>query len=412
MSLPAQADIYVLANDGQVRGELNNTDESPRQKYVILTPEGVTVTLDRGQVKQIIPQSAAEIEFEKIRPTFADTAEDQWKLAEWCRENSLTSQRQDVLEHVIELNPDMRQARLALGYQQVDGHWMQKEQIMQQRGYVRYKGEWRLPQEVELIERRQKEDAAERQWFGTLKRWRMLAGRIRPCRSSPRFAACDPRSARRAGAAASIAPFGARSSVRMLYVQALAAVGTPAAMRTLVDHSLDDGDEEIRLACLDRIVGQPTPEIVAAYVAALKSDSNVRINRAARALGRLGDKSAVGPLIDSLVTTHVVQEGAENPNSDQRRLFAAGRHGVFRRNRRQESPAHLQQPAGARCLGRTDRRRKSELRREGVENLVRLAENENANRRAPRLNTPERIRQRRHSGSDDGLMPRSTMLHP
>ena len=93
ISPPARADIYVLANDGQVRGELKNTGESPRQKYVILTPEGMTVTLDRSQVKQIIPQSPAEIEFEKIRPTFADTAEDQWKLAEWCRENSLTRQR-------------------------------------------------------------------------------------------------------------------------------------------------------------------------------------------------------------------------------------------------------------------------------------------------------------------------------
>ncbi len=314
MSLPAQADIYVLANDGQVRGELKNTDESPRQKYVILTPEGVTVTLDRGQVKQIIPQSSAEIEFEKIRPTFADTADDQWKLAEWCRENSLTKQRQDVLEHVIELNPDMRQARLALGYQLVDGHWMQKEQIMQQRGYVRYKGEWRLPQEVELIERRQKEDAAERQWFGTLKRWRMwLDGSARA--DQARDSLLSIRDPYAVPALAQLLHSERDRAVRMLYVQALAAVGTPTAMRVLVDCSLDDADEEIRLACLDRIVGQPSPEIVAAYVAALKSDKNVRINRAARALGRLGDRSAVGPLIDVLVTTHVVQEGDENPNS-------------------------------------------------------------------------------------------------
>ncbi len=314
MSLPAQADIYVLANDGQVRGELKNTEESPRQKYVILTPEGVTVTLDRSQVKQIIPQSSAEIEFEKIRPNFADTAEDQWKLAEWCRENSLTKQRQDVLEHVIELNPDMRQARLALGYQLVDGHWMQKEQIMQQRGYVRYNGEWRLPQEVELIERRQKEDAAERQWFGTLKRWRIWLDESARA-DQARDSLLAIRDSHAVPALAQLLHSERDRAVRMLYVQALAAVGTPAAMRTLVDHSLDDGDEEIRLACLDRIVGQPTPEIVAAYVAALKSDSNARINRAARALGRLGDRSAVGPLIDSLVTTHVVKEGDENPNS-------------------------------------------------------------------------------------------------
>ena len=68
LSQPVQADIYVLVNDGQVHGELVNGNESPRQKYVIATPEGATITFDRAQVKQIIPQSAAEMEFEKIRP--------------------------------------------------------------------------------------------------------------------------------------------------------------------------------------------------------------------------------------------------------------------------------------------------------------------------------------------------------
>jgi HEAT repeats len=312
-SAPAPADIYVLANDGQVRGELQNIDEAPRQKYVILTPDGATVTLDRAAVKQIIPQLPAEVEFEKIRPTYADTADDQWRLAEWCRENSLSPQRQVVLEHIIELDPEYRPARLALGYQMVDGRWLQKQQIMQQKGYVRYKGEWRLPQEVELIERYQKEDAAQRQWYATLKRWRMWldeSSRAEQAHASI-LAIRDPHAV---PALQQMFSSERDRDVRMLYVQALAAIATPAALRTLIDHSLDDGDEEIRLACLDRIVAHPQPEVVAAYVAALKSQSNARLNRAAHALGRLGDKSAIGPLIDSLVTTHIVQEGDDNPN--------------------------------------------------------------------------------------------------
>ena len=221
---------------------------------------------------------------------------------------------QAVLEHVIELNPDMRQARWALGYQSIDGRWMQKEEIMQERGYVRYKGEWRLPQEVELIERHQKEDAAERQWFSTLKRWRMWLDETARA-DQAKESLLSIRDAHAVPALQQMLSSERYRAVRILYVQALAAIATPSALRSLVDHSLDDADEEIRLACLDRIVGQPTPEVVAAYVAALKSDSNVRINRAARALGRLGDKSAVGPLIESLVTTHMVKEGDDNPNS-------------------------------------------------------------------------------------------------
>jgi hypothetical protein len=311
-----RADIYVLANDGQVRGELVNNNESPRQKYVIQTPEGATVTLDRAQVKQIIPQSAAEQEFEKIRPTFADTAEDQWRLAEWCRENSLPRQRQAVMEHVIELNPEMRQARLALGYQQVNGRWMQKEQIMQERGYVRYKGDWLLPQEIEVIERRQKDDGAERQWVGTLKRWRTWLDESARG-DQARESITTIRDPYAVPALQQMLNSEHERDVRMLYVRALANTGSPAAIRALVDHSLDDPDEEIRLACLDRLVGQVQPEMVGLYVAALKSQDNARINRAAYALGRLGDKSAIGPLIDVLTTVHKfsITEGSGNPNS-------------------------------------------------------------------------------------------------
>ncbi len=170
--LSARADIYVLKSDGQVRGELVNKDESPRQKYVIKTAEGAVVTLDRAQVKNIVSQNAAETEYEKIRPTFADTAADQWKLAEWCREKSMTKARQEALQRVLELEPNHKQARLALGYMQVNGRWVQPDQLMQERGYVRYKGEWRLPQEVELEERKLQDDKTKKQWFVDLKRWR------------------------------------------------------------------------------------------------------------------------------------------------------------------------------------------------------------------------------------------------
>jgi hypothetical protein len=41
-------------------------------------------------------------------------------------------------------------------------------------------------------------------------------------------------------------------------------------------------------------------------VAFLKDPNNVRLNRAAYALGRLGDRSVLSPLIDALMTTHYI----------------------------------------------------------------------------------------------------------
>ncbi len=310
----ARADIFVLTNDGQIHGEMVNTDDAPRQQFVIRTPEGATVTIDRGQVKQIIPQTPAQMEFDKVRPTYADTLEQQWKLAEWCRENSLTRERQSVLEHIIELSPDYKPARLALGYSMVDGRWMQEDQIMQSKGYVRYRNKWRLPQEIEVLENREKDDAAVRQWFANLKKWRAWLDDTRADQARDAITSIDDPFA----LPALLQSLNAEHdrNVSLLYIKALARIGTPDAVKGLATRSLDDADDEIRAECLDQLVGKPQPDAVAVYVEALKSADNARVNRAGYALGRMGDKSAVGPLIDALVTAHKFKEvdGNSNPN--------------------------------------------------------------------------------------------------
>ena len=56
---------------------------------------------------------AEETEYERIRPTYADTAEAQWELAQWCREHKLPAQRTVHLRRVIELDPEHVEARRA-----------------------------------------------------------------------------------------------------------------------------------------------------------------------------------------------------------------------------------------------------------------------------------------------------------
>jgi HEAT repeats/PBS lyase HEAT-like repeat len=314
LAASARADIYILSNDGQVRGELVNTDEVLRKSLVIRTPEGAIISIDRKQVKQIVPQTAAELEFEKIQPTFADTVDDQWKLAEWCREHSLTRQRRAVMEHILELNPEHRQARLALGYKQVEGRWMQTDEQMAEMGFVKYKGKWTLPQEVEIAERKGRDDGAERQWFARIKQLRAQlddAARSQQARESLESIS-DPFAL---SALAQALENERNRDVRLIYVRALGKIG-PSAAKHLVDYSLNDADEEIRFAALDQLVGKPQPDAVAQYVLALKSKDNVIVNRAGRALGQLGDKSAIGPLIEALVTQHkfALVEGTGNPN--------------------------------------------------------------------------------------------------
>jgi hypothetical protein len=309
------ADIYQLASGGQVIGELIRREETPKQRYVIQTVDGATVTIDRLQIKQIVSQTPADLEYEKIKPTYPDTAEGQTQLADWCRDNNLPRARKAVLERVIELDPENRSARMALGYTQIDGRWIQPDQLKQEQGYVRYKGGWVLPQEVEIEEKKRKDDLAQKQWFANLKRWR---GWMNDPEKVPQVreeikGINDPLAV---PALTQTVGSDQPRELRVWCIQALGRLGTQDAIRAIVDNSLNSTEDEIRLTCFDQLGGNALHAAVPLYVAALKSKDNERVNRAGYALGKLGDKSAVLPLIDALVTTHkfTVVEGSSNPN--------------------------------------------------------------------------------------------------
>jgi hypothetical protein len=226
----------------------------------------------------------------------------------------MTKARQAALERILELEPNHKQARLALGYMQENGRWVQPDQLMQERGYVRYNHEWRLPQEVELEERKQQDDKTKKQWYVDVKRWSGWlddANRAGQARDQLR-AINDPLAV---PALAQALNTETDRQVRSMYIDVLGRIGTPG-VQTLVAHAMDDADEEIRLKCLDQLVTKPDHAAVAEFVSELKSRDNARVNQAGFCLGKLGDKTAIAPLVEALVTVHKfeIQEGSGNPN--------------------------------------------------------------------------------------------------
>src|SRR5437762_8860340 len=128
------ADIFVLESGGRIEGEWLNREEQPLTKYAVRS-NGVTLVLPAGTVRETIRQTPAELEYSKLAPAAADTVDGQWELAEWCRKNSLTRQREVHLRRVIELNPNHQQARFALGYQFQQGQWVTRSDARRQEGY-------------------------------------------------------------------------------------------------------------------------------------------------------------------------------------------------------------------------------------------------------------------------------------
>lgn len=308
----ARAEVFVLHNGSRIVGELVNADELFRKTYVIRTPQGATVTLDKSQVTETRYQRPEKVQYAKIRPTFADTVEDQWALAEWCRERHMHSEREQHLERILELDPNHEGARRALGYTRTGDDWQTQEQFMKENGYVWYERRWRLPQEVQLLEERKGRDDAEDAWRKKITMWhRWLSG------DKARVAQENFRAIRDPAAVKPIADVlrdkDNSEQVRILCVETLAKIGSPAAMKILAVWTLADPVEEVGLTCLDYLRDAGDHEAVVFFIGKLASKDNTEINRAATALRHMGDTSAIEPLIDALVTTHKYKVTSGNP---------------------------------------------------------------------------------------------------
>ena len=307
----ARADIFKLRSGGEVRGELANPDEAPREKYIVRPFAGGELTLEAAVVAEVVRQRPNQVEYEKLKLKLADTAEDQWKMAQWCHENKLENDRKTHLQRLIELDPDHAEARKGLGYMRVGERWLTLEEKMKEEGKVKYGKGWVAVQELERIKQRDAEEKLQRDWHDRLKLYRIWlngekAGAARRAILEITDKAADKPILTKLKAEKDY-------RVREIYVEALANLGTPAAINAIVEYSINNPKDSFRVACLDLIEKNKPPGALAIYVKALGDKDNTVINRAGRGLGRLGDPAAVRPLIDALVTKHkfIIPGGGE-----------------------------------------------------------------------------------------------------
>lgn len=299
------ADQFVLTSGGQIEGQWLNRGESLQQPYRVKTTGGLILQVDRKKVQQVITQRDDEMAYEHLAPKVADNVQQQWKLAEWCRERHLPDHRRIHLERILALDPDHLPTRRALGYSQVGGQWLTQEQFRKRQGFEHDgKGRWRLPQEIELREQLQEKKLAEKQWEAKLLNLREMLLTEDAARARDALLAIDD-----PHAVVPLAELLHKEPLRvpkLIYITTLTKIGSPAATQAILISSIGDPDEEVRATCLDAIEELDPPGAVPLYIKALGSDNNYYVNRAAYALGRFGDESVVGPLIKALHTTHTL----------------------------------------------------------------------------------------------------------
>ncbi len=313
----ALGDTLELTNGGRVEGRIVVDAAADKKKYVIELAAGGRLTIPRSQVARIDTTSEFETEYAELARKSPDTIEAHWKLAEWCREHKLRDRSQQQLARILELDPNHAEARNLLGFRKAGGQWMTREEVMAARGMVKYDGRYVTRQHVELLEQQKKVEGSQADWkneLDRLRRW--LTGRRVDRAQQARaeiLAIRDPL------AADALVAFIRRENdpdLKRLWIEVAAGLDSQLALETLIDLSLKDPDDELRAVCLEYVIRSGRPGISTPYIRALKSRDNELINRAGAALGQIGNRDAIGPLIDALVTKHKVQV-SEGASGDQ-----------------------------------------------------------------------------------------------
>lgn len=313
----ARADLVKLLNGGEVRGKIvsgKSIAHGTSDSITLETIAGVTVSVARADAKFLTMRPLNVEEYETRARRIPDTLDSHWDLAEWCRHQGLSKQREHHLLRVVDHDPHHEKAQTALGRVWHEGAWIDRDEMMAARGYVKYKGRYVTVQELDLIQKTADELAVEREWFQKLKSWHAwLNGRNE---ERYRQAIVGLQNIDDPHAAPAIIRYlceDKQRDLRVLGVSTLSKLTGSKGAAGLVKLSLFDVDTDVRYAALTGIAEADFEFAQNAYIRELRNSMNAVVCRAASGLAIVGDERAIGPLIDALVTAHRYQVQSNAP---------------------------------------------------------------------------------------------------
>lgn len=183
-----------------------------------------------------------------------------------------------------------------------------ENEYLERLGYVRYKGAWRLAQEVELDARSERRVTEEREWRKRLRVWRTAIVRR-----------ANDAAAARTQLAAVDSPYAITplvellaqpdepTQLKVLYIDVLSKFRHGLTVTPLLERAMKDPELEVRERSADALKVVGPDQALAILTRWLKDKDNQVVNQAAWVLGRLGDPAAIPALINAVVTKHRFQ---------------------------------------------------------------------------------------------------------
>ena len=302
-----RADVFELTNGARINGTWLNPDQSPRRTYRIELVGGAVVELTKEQVHEVTREPKNLASYRRAVRRMPDTLEAHLKMARLCETAKLEKQRAFHLKQVLRFDPANEEARRGLGYVRIGQQWIMPEERFRRMGYVKHKGKWKLPQEIELDAVKEKDHQDEVQWRQRLKRWRSALLKGKP--DARQQALLDLKNARSPYLVPAIERLLEQGkepkALRRIYIEVLGnLLPDGGAARILARIVIHERDSELVDAALTQLERRDGAQYAWLFVPYLHSKENAVINRAARALGQLGNPAVIPDLIDVLVTKH------------------------------------------------------------------------------------------------------------
>lgn len=145
----AAADEVHLKDGSILSGKLALEGE----RYTVVDRDRKFVVPKADVAKVVRAKSLMEEYEERLAALAADDAEAIYELGRWLEQNDWESRARLVFEEVLEIDPDHKGARRALGHKLFEGEWVSPDEINRRSGLVEYRGRWYTKHDLAELQR-------------------------------------------------------------------------------------------------------------------------------------------------------------------------------------------------------------------------------------------------------------------
>jgi len=120
----------------------------------------------KAEVSELVKKRSFMDEFDdRLAKLPADDAEAIFEFGRWLDENEWPGRAKLAYAEVLDLDPDHKGARRALGYALYEGAWVSPEELNRRKGLVEFEGRWYTKHDLEELKKQIEGDEKQRQAF-------------------------------------------------------------------------------------------------------------------------------------------------------------------------------------------------------------------------------------------------------